>query len=111
MRPRQLSMARAAIGVSMAELGKAVGVSKQAISLFEKGDTGRISDETEFKIYDWMSDRDVYFGPGDSVSYGVNRYENDQRMIWALIQVLGEAGLMPASDELLRRMKELEPKG
>lgn len=109
MTPRQLSMARAAIGASLEIVGNAVGVSKQAISYFEKGDTARISEETENKIHDWMTERNVYFGPGDSVSYGVNRYESDQRMIWALIQALGDAGIMPASDELLQRMKDLEP--
>lgn len=110
MTPRQLSMARAAIRCSMDQLSNAIGISKQAISAFERGDESRISLDTEGRIEQWFVNQCVYFGPGDSVSYGIDRYGKDQNLIWALLGILGDHGLMPASSDIVERMHDLEPK-
>ena len=99
--PAQMRMARAAMGLSLREMGPAFEVSAMAISRFERGDCGVMSVETLERIRVFFLTRRVFFGPADGVCLNQDVFSGERWLASALWQLLTEAGIKPSSSEII----------
>ena len=99
--PRQLRMARAALDLSLRDLGAALDLSAMALSRYENGDLSVMSIQTVLEIGAFFGAHGVYFGPRDGVCVGQNVFASERWLGLACYQLLKDNGISPSSRELL----------
>lgn len=98
MTPVQARMARAAVQQTTREVADAIGVSAQTISKIERGVFG-VQPQTIAALENHYTALGVSIGPPDTISYYSEH--GPEWLSVALLQLLGEIGPIPTSQELI----------
>lgn len=100
MSPVQCRMARAALRCSLEDVASHVGVSKMALSNYERIGNG-IGHATAMRLTAWFASQRIYCGPGNSISINQRPIEQERFFVIAAMQLLADNGIYPSSGELL----------
>lgn len=103
--PAQMRMARAALGMTLRQLGKAVKVDPNAISRYETGASKMISYRSMEKLALFFRSKRIYFGPNHGVCVGQDTFAAERWFSTALYRILAENGINPSTDELIKAGK------
>lgn len=101
MTPEQYRMARAALYLSVLDVGEKVGLSHSELADFECDKNHPLSDDAMAKLESWFNSRQVFFGPRHGVCLGQDVFEAERKQSLALFQLLNEAGITPSSADLI----------
>jgi transcriptional regulator with XRE-family HTH domain len=99
--PESMRMARAALQMSLRDLGFEIGVSANALSRHERGDENVISAATVIRAQNFFNERKIYFGPANGVCIGQDVFAQSRLMRASLSIILHQHGIYPSSSELI----------
>jgi transcriptional regulator with XRE-family HTH domain len=101
MSPESMRMARAALQMSLRDLGSELGVSANALSRYERGDENVISAATVIRAQAFFNERQIYFGPANGVCIGQDVFAQSRWSRAAMSAILHQHGIYPSSSELI----------